>query len=305
LAQAPVKPKWFKIRPPAGNDYTHIKRTLRTHGLHTVCEEARCPNLSECWGGGTATFMIMGHTCTRGCRFCAVDTGRPAPLDPAEPLKVARSLAAWGLDYAVITSVDRDDLPDGGAAHFAQTIRTVKAHAPQIRLEVLIPDFCGDVDALQSIVDAQPDVVAHNIETVERLSPGVRDVRARYAQSLGVLETLKRLAPQGYTKSSIMVGLGETCDEVQQTMVDLRSVGVDALTVGQYLRPSRSKHHLDVVEYLPLEHFEAYRRVGEALGFAYVASGPLVRSSYRAGELFTKHLLRRGGPANGDQKHEA
>lgn len=304
MAQAPSKPKWFKIRPPSGQHYAHIKHTLRAHSLHTVCEEAHCPNLSECWGGGTATFMILGDTCTRGCRFCAVKTGNPKQqLDPLEPFKVARSLMEWGLKYAVITSVDRDDLPDGGAGHFAKTIRAIKAKTA-IRVEVLIPDFQGDPNALRQIVDAQPDVIAHNIETVERLTPSVRDRRARYDQSLRVLENAKAFGPSCYTKSSIMVGLGETHAEVEQTMKDLRSVGVDVLTVGQYLRPTRSRQHLAVVEYLPLEAFERYKLMGEALGFLYVASGPMVRSSYRAGELFMKALLERGGPSDNEKQSQ-
>lgn len=302
MAQAPSKPKWFKIRPPSGNDYAHIKTTLRAHGLHTVCEAARCPNLSECWGGGTATFMIMGDTCTRGCRFCAVNTGKPSPLDAAEPIKVARSLAAWGLNYAVITSVDRDDLPDGGSTHFAQTIRAIRHHSPQTRVEVLIPDFGGDRESLQRIVAAKPAVAAHNVETVERLSPQIRDVRANYRQSLNVLALLKQFDPSLYTKSSIMLGLGETEQELRQTMVDLRAVNVDVLTLGQYLRPTRSKRHLEVKEYLPLEKFAQYQKMGEALGFLYVASGPMVRSSYRAGELFMNNLLERGGFVDGHEE---
>ncbi|HEY5596913.1 MAG TPA: lipoyl synthase [Candidatus Bipolaricaulota bacterium] len=306
MAQAPLKPHWFKIRPAAGDDYVQIKRSLHHNGLHTVCQEARCPNLAECWGAGTATFMIMGDVCTRGCRFCAVATGNPkGHLDPLEPYKVAKSLADWGLEYAVITSVDRDDLPDGGSAHFAQTIRQIRLHAPRTGVEVLIPDFRGDRQALQRIVEARPDVVAHNIETVERLSPGVRDVRANYRQSLGVLEAVKEMDGARYTKSSIMLGLGERVDEVRQAMLDLRAAGVDVLTLGQYLRPTRSKRHLDVVQYLPLEQYDAYRRMGQGLGFAYVASGPLVRSSYRAGEFFMKALLNRGGPTHGNQEQAA
>lgn len=302
MAQAPMKPKWFKIRPPSGNEYSHIKQTLRKHGLYTVCEEARCPNLSECWGSGTATFMIMGDTCTRGCRFCAVSTGKPQALDPAEPIKVARSLADWGLEYAVITSVDRDDLEDGGSAHFAQTIRAIKEHT-DTKVEVLIPDFQGDPEALKRIVDAEPDVIAHNIETVERLSPKVRDRRADYRQSLRVLEMVKEFKPEQYTKTSIMLGLGETQDEVRQSMKELRDINVDVLTLGQYLRPTRSKRHLEVEQYLSLEAYADYKKMGESMGFLYVASGPMVRSSYRAGELFMKGLLeKRGGTVHGNQE---
>jgi len=300
MTQTRVKPNWFKVRPPAGNAYVEIKQTLRRHGLNTVCEEARCPNIGECWGGGTATFMVMGDTCTRGCRFCAVQTGNPhRELDPFEPVKVARSIAEWGLDYVVITSVDRDDLSDGGASHFAAVIRAVQHHAPNTRIEVLIPDFSGNETDVGRIVEARPDVIAHNVETVERLSPDVRDRRADYRQSLRVLEAVKGMDPSRYTKSSIMLGLGEERGEVRQAMRDLRAAGADVLTLGQYLRPTKSKRHLEVVEYLPQEVFDDYRRMGEELGFLYVASGPLVRSSYRAGELFMKSLLKRGGTIHG------
>jgi lipoic acid synthetase len=284
-----LKPDWLKIRPPAGHNYIQIKETLRKHRLHTVCEEAHCPNVHECWGGGTATLMLMGDVCTRGCRFCAVSSGHPnGYLDPLEPWKVAQVLSEWGLDYVVLTSVARDDLPDGGAEHFAKTIRTIKQKTPQMLVEVLIPDFRGDIEALKKVVDAQPDVIDHNIETVERLTPKVRDRRATYRQSLTVLENVKKLDPTRYTKSSLMVGLGETDDEISQTMRDLRAVGVDILTLGQYLRPSQ--RHLEVVEYVHPEKFAHWKEVGEAMGFRYVASGPLVRSSYRAGEFFIKSL---------------
>ncbi len=285
------KPDWLKIRPPGGERYRRVKANLRAHGLHTVCEEARCPNLHECWGGGTATIMLLGGVCTRGCRFCAVTSGHPQGwVDPLEPWKVARVLSEWNLDYVVLTSVARDDLPDGGASHFAQTVRTVKQKVPHMLIELLIPDFRGDREALRKVVEAKPDVIGHNVETVERLTPKVRDRRARYEQSLRVLETIKELDPTRYTKSSLMLGLGETEEEVLQTMRDLRSVGVDFLTLGQYLRPTRK--HLPVVRYLPPEEFERYRRLGEELGFRYVAAGPLVRSSYRAGEFFIKSLIR-------------
>ncbi len=286
------KPSWLKVRPPAGERYLHVKRSLRRLGLHTVCEEARCPNLGECWGGGTATIMLMGAVCTRGCRFCAVTSGHPrGVLDPLEPWKVVRVLGEWGLDYVVLTSVARDDLPDGGAAHFAQTVRAIKRQHPHVLVEVLIPDFQGDLDALKTVVEAGPDVVAHNVETVARLTPRVRDRRARYDQSLRVLQAVKEIDPTRYTKSSIMVGLGETEPEVVQTMRDLRAVGVDFLTIGQYLRPTAK--HLPVVEYVPPEQFERYKRIGEELGFLYVAAGPLVRSSYRAGEFFIASVLRK------------
>jgi lipoic acid synthetase len=290
-SRARTKPEWLKIRPPAGQNYLRIKETLRRHGLHTVCEEAHCPNVHECWGGGTATIMLMGSVCTRGCRFCAVTSGHPKGyLDPLEPWKVAQVVSEWGLDYIVLTSVARDDLPDGGAEHFAKTIRAIKQKTPRTLVEVLIPDFRGDINALKTVVEAQPEVIGHNIETVERLTPRVRDRRASYRQSLAVLENVKKLDPTRYTKSSIMVGLGETDEEVVQTMRDLRAVGVDILTIGQYLRPS--PRHLEVVEYVHPDKFAQWKEIGEALGFRYVASGPLVRSSYRAGEFFVKSLLR-------------
>jgi lipoic acid synthetase len=285
------KPEWLKVRAPGGDHYRQLKELLRGLTLHTVCEEARCPNVGECWGGGTATVMLMGDTCTRGCRFCAVKTGNPRGLlDVAEPENVAVALERLSLHYVVLTSVDRDDLPDGGAAHFARTVERIKERTPEMLVEVLIPDFRGDRKALETIVKAGPDVIAHNVETVERLTPTVRDRRAPYRQSLEVLRLLKELAPDGYTKSSIMVGLGETAAEVEHTMRDLREVGVDVLTLGQYLRPTPK--YLPVAEYVTPEQFEAYRAAGEAMGFMYVASGPLVRSSYRAGEFFLEGLIR-------------
>lgn len=290
------KPPWLKVRAPGGERYAAIKYRARELKLHTVCEEARCPNIGECWGGGTATFMVMGDICTRGCRFCAVNTSRNgAPLDPDEPRNVAFSIAEMGLDYVVLTSVDRDDLPDQGAGHFAACIREIRAAAPNTLVEVLIPDFRGKPDLIQVIVDAAPDVIAHNIETVERLTPRVRDPRATYAQSLAVLAELKRLDPDRLTKSSVMLGHGESELELLQTMADLRGVGVDFLTLGQYLRPSDK--HLPVVEFIPPEQFERARELGLGLGFKFVASGPLVRSSYRAGEFFIHEFLRRGGHA--------
>lgn len=302
------KPDWLKIRPPGGEQFIQIKRTLRRHGLHTVCEEAHCPNVHECWGGGTATLMLMGDVCTRGCRFCHVTSGHPGALDPLEPWKVAQVVGEWGLDYIVLTSVNRDDLPDGGAGHFAQTIRAIKERHPGIRIEVLIPDFQGDREALRQIVEARPDVIDHNVETVERLTPKVRDHRAKYRQSLSVLANVKALDPTRYTKSSIMLGLGEAEAELRQAMVDLRAVGVDILTLGQYLQPT--KRHLNVVEYVHPERFAHYKKLAESLGFLYVAAGPLVRSSYRAGEFFMEGLLRKearngeGGRADGHQGHQ-
>jgi lipoic acid synthetase len=235
--------------------------------LHTVCEEAHCPNVHECWGGGTATIMLMGSVCTRGCRFCAVTSGHPKGyLDPLEPWKVAQVVSEWGLDYIVLTSVARDDLPDGGAEHFAKTIRAIKQKTPRTLVEVLIPDFRGDINALKTVVEAQPEVIGHNIETVERLTPRVRDRRASYRQSLAVLENVKKLDPTRYTKSSIMVGLGETDEEILQTMRDLRAVGVDILTIGQYLRPS--PRHLEVVEYVHPRSSPNGKRLAKPWGFA-------------------------------------
>ena len=284
------KPDWLRVRPPAGENYVHLKGLLRSLDLHTVCEEAHCPNVWECWGGGTATIMLMGDTCTRGCRFCAVTSGNPhGILDIDEPRKVAIALSELDLTYVVLTSVDRDDLPDGGAAHFARTVREIKARSPRIIVEALIPDFQGDLEAVRTVVDGGVDVLDHNVETVERLQATVRDRRASYRQSLAVLEGAKGMREDIFTKSSIMLGLGETEDEVVQTMRDLRAAGVDILTLGQYLRPST--WHLAVEEYIPPETFDRYREIGESMGFLYVASGPLVRSSYRAGEFFLEKVI--------------
>lgn len=284
------KPSWLKVRPPAGERYLSIKQQLRELGLATVCEEARCPNVAECWGGGTATIMVMGDTCTRGCRFCAVKTNRNGqPLDPEEPAKVAGMLAPLPLDYIVITSVDRDDLSDQGAGHFAAVIREVKAKRPDMMVEVLIPDFRGDQGLLAVVVDAGADVIAHNVETVERLTPRVRDPRATYRQSLDVLAGIKRANPAVATKTSLMLGLGETREEVEQSLRDLQEVGCEIVTFGQYLQPTAK--HLKVEAWVTPEEFAAYEALGKAMGFRYVASGPLVRSSYRAGELFIKGML--------------
>ena len=261
--------------------------------LHTVCEEARCPNVAECWGGGTATFMVLGDECTRGCRFCSVATARmPAPPDPTEPARLADSLARLGLTYAVVTTVCRDDLPDQGAGHLASCIRAARQRCPELLLEFLIQDFRGDEGLLKLVCDAGPHVLAHNLETVERLTPAVRDAKAGYGLSLGVLRALKRLAPSVKTKSSLMLGLGETEDELLQAFRDLRKAGVDILTLGQYLRPTGSGHHLPVADFITPERFEALGEAARAEGFLYVASGPFVRSSYRAGELFLEGMLR-------------
>jgi len=292
------KPDWLRVKPPSGESYAHLKSLFRSLDLHTVCEEAHCPNVWECWGGGTATIMLMGDTCTRGCRFCAVTSGNPhGLLDLDEPRKVAIALAEMDLSYVVLTSVDRDDLADGGAGHFAKTIREIKARRPDMIVEALIPDFQGDMEAVRAVVDAGVDVLDHNVETVERLQAVVRDRRATYAQSLAVLRDAKDARRDLYTKSSIMLGLGETREEVLQTMRDLRATDVDIVTLGQYLRPS--DWHLPVQEYVSPETFDALREAGEALGFLYVAAGPLVRSSYRAGEFFMEKVVRDGRRAAG------
>jgi lipoic acid synthetase len=288
------KPEWLKMRPPSGERFTEIKQTLREHDLHTVCEEASCPNMGECWSGrngpGTATFMLLGERCSRGCNFCDVETGGMDPLDPDEPANVAQAVAEIGLEYVVLTSVDRDDLSDQGAGQFAQTIREIKARDPSILVEVLIPDFQGDQRLVRKIIDAGPDVIAHNVETVERLQWPVRDRRAGYEQSLSVLEQIATES-DAYAKTSLMLGVGEHHHEVYQTLRDLRAVGVDVVTLGQYLQPSRS--HLEVADYVHPDVFDTWRRVAEEeLDFLYCASGPMVRSSYRAGELFVEALRR-------------
>jgi lipoic acid synthetase len=287
------KPAWLKVPMPGGERYQKVKETLRGLSLHTVCQEASCPNVGECWGGGTATVMLMGDVCTRGCRFCDVKTAaRPPALDPDEPRHLAEAIAELGLDYIVVTSVDRDDVPDGGAAHFAEAIRRLK-EIPGLLVEVLTPDFQGDAEAVRAVCRAGPDVFANNVETVRRLTPVVRDARAGYDQTLGVLALARREFPGVVTKSSIMVGLGEADDEIVETMRDLRAAGVEILTLGQYLRPSA--WHLPVVEWVTPQRFAAWREAGLALGFRYVASGPLVRSSYRAAELFLRGEIEAKG----------
>ena len=274
------KPPWLKVRFPAGNRYQQIKSLLRKHELHTVCEEAHCPNIGECFNSGTATFMILGDTCTRACGFCAVKTGRPEPaLDWLEPVRLARSVRTLALDYVVITSVNRDDQPDGGAGIFAACIRAIRHDNAGCRVEVLIPDFLGDRDALATVVDARPFVLNHNVETVPRLYGRVRP-KARYERSIELLRAAKERGPTLLTKSGLMVGLGETQAEVFDVMADLRSANVDLLTIGQYLRPGAQ--HLPVERYVPPEEFEPYVERGRELGFRNVEAGPLVRSSYRA-----------------------
>jgi lipoyl synthase len=285
------KPEWIRMRLPSGQNYVNVKHTVASLGLHTVCEEAKCPNIGECWGGGTATIMIMGDTCTRGCRFCSVTSGKPLFLDPNEPDKVAKAIRKWGLKYVVITSVCRDDLPDGGANHFAKTIKSIKEESPQTVVEPLIPDFQGNPEAVEKIIGSGPEVISHNIETVARLSPFIRDTRATYQQSLRVLEMIKEINCKIYTKSSLMLGLGETEEEVIQAAKDLRSVGVDIVSMGQYLQPTT--RHSPVKEYVSPEKFEWYKNRIENMGFAYTVAGPFIRSSYKAGELFIKNIIDR------------
>ncbi|MBM3947747.1 MAG: lipoyl synthase [SAR202 cluster bacterium] len=274
-------PEWLKVRAPGGPNYIELQGLLRGASLHTVCEEARCPNIGTCWERRTATFMILGDICTRACAYCAVTSGRPTGLDLNEPVRLAETVERMGLRYAVITSVNRDDLPDGGAFIFAQCIHQVRKRLPDCKVEVLIPDFCGNWDALTRLMDAKPDTLNHNIETVRRVFHRVRR-KGDYDRSLELLARAKAMAPGGVTKSGMMVGLGETWDEILQTMRDLRSVDCDLLTIGQYLRPS--ERHIALARWYTPQEFDELRREGDALGFRHVASGPLVRSSYHADE---------------------
>lgn len=291
------KPPWLRQRAPSGERFEFLKQTLNNseYKIATVCEEAMCPNVGECWNGetGTATIMLLGDTCTRGCRFCAVNTAStPAPPDEFEPENTAKAIAAWGVGYIVLTSVDRDDIPDGGAEHFARTVRTLKELKSSVLVEALTPDFQGDLDAVKHLASSGLDVFAHNIETVRRLQPRVRDPRANYEQSLSVLRAAKESKEGIVTKTSIMLGLGETDDEIKQAMRDCRDAGVDIFTLGQYLQPTSK--HLTVKEFVTPEKFEYWREFGEKeVGFRYVASGALVRSSYKAGEFFIETMLRK------------
>ncbi|KAK8529701.1 hypothetical protein V6N13_102604 [Hibiscus sabdariffa] len=290
------KPDWLRQKAPQGQRFDEVKQSLSRLKLNTVCEEAQCPNIGECWNGGgdgiaTATIMVLGDTCTRGCRFCAVKTSRnPPPPDPMEPENTAQAIASWGVDYIVLTSVDRDDLPDGGSGHFARTVQAMKKLKPDIMVECLTSDFRGDLKAVDTLVHSGLDVFAHNIETVKRLQRIVRDPRAGYEQSLSVLRHAKLSKEGMITKSSIMLGLGETDDELKEALADLRAIDVDILTLGQYLQPTPL--HLTVKEYVRPEKFAFWKEYGESIGFRYVASGPLVRSSYRAGELFVKTMVK-------------
>jgi lipoic acid synthetase len=292
------RPEWIKVRAPAGETYEWLRRMMRAKALHTVCEEARCPNIGECWGSGTATFLMMGDTCTRSCGFCDIKTGRPLPLDWLEPERVARAVQAMKLRHAVITSVNRDERPDGGAPIFAMVIRRIRELQPGCSIEVLIPDFKGSIEALKIVMDARPEILNHNVETVPRLFRKVQP-QDHYEWAQATLSNAKVLDPDVLAKSGIMLGLGETLDEVRQVMRDLRSWGVDILTIGQYLQPSR--RHLPVERYYTPEEFEALRRYGLEIGFRWVESGPLVRSSYRAEQqvraLSVVHRQLYGGSA--------
>ncbi|XXT22073.1 lipoyl synthase [Sorangium sp. So ce429] len=310
MAQFSPKPEWLKVRAPGGDTYHHLKETFRKLDLHTVCEEARCPNVGECWREGTATVMLLGDVCTRGCRFCAVTTGDPrGAVDVREPEHVARAIARLSLQYVVMTMVNRDDLLDGGADHVARTVSRLHALRPDLLIETLVGDFQGHMSGVDTVVDAGPDVFAHNIEVVRRITRVIRDVRSSYDQSLAVLrrakERQRRLAadaaergapaPRRLTKSSIMVGIGETDDEVLEALRDLREAGVDIVTIGQYLRPSSK--HAPVQRFVVPETFAAFERAALEMGFLYAASAPLVRSSYKAAEVFVRSLMDRSDPA--------
>ncbi len=286
-----TKPSWLKVPIPAGPTVAGLEQVLRDRNLHTVCEEARCPNMGECWASGTATFMVLGDTCTRGCRFCAVKThAQGNPVDADEPEKVAEACTAMRLKYVVLTMVDRDDLPDGGAEHVAATIRAIKRRDPELLVEALVGDFQGNEAQIAAVLAGKPDVYAHNVETVLRLTPRVRDHRCSYARSLATLRTAKRLAPDVVTKSSLMLGLGESEREIDQAMDDLREHGVDVVTFGQYLRPTML--HLPVKEHVTPARFAALEQRAQKKGFLYVASGPLVRSSYKAAEYYIAGMVR-------------
>lgn len=278
------KPEWLKVNLPQGEDFKDIRNNLREKGLATVCEEAKCPNISECWSSRTATVMILGDTCTRACKFCHVKTGNPKGfLNPEEIENTSRMVGIMSLKYVVITSVDRDDLEDHGAGHFAAVIKRVNQDHPETKVEVLIPDFGGDEDRMRTLADANPFVIAQNVETVKRLTHPVRDIRAGYEKTLNCLKFYKDHYPQIQTKTSLMVGLGETWNEIQETLEDIRKAGVDIVTFGQYLQPS--KRHLNVEKFYTPEEFEELKRMALKLGFKFVASGPLVRSSYKASDF--------------------
>jgi lipoic acid synthetase len=276
------KPGWLKVRSPGGQKYLRLQKLMRTQSLHTVCEEAACPNIGECWEAGTATFMILGDVCTRACKYCGVAHGMPGTLDEEEPYRVAEAVEVMGLEHVVVTSVNRDELPDGGARIYAELVRQVHHRVPDCSVEVLIPDFKGDEDALRKVVEARPDILGHNLETVERLHPEVRP-GGRYWRSISLLGAVKRMDRSIRTKTGLILGMGEEASEIRQAMADVRQAGVDILTLGQYLRPSPG--HVPVARWVEPEEFARWRKVGEEeMGFAHVESGPLVRSSYHAKE---------------------
>ncbi len=285
-------PEWLKKKVSFGEGYIRVKNLLKDLNLNTVCQSAGCPNIGECFARGTATFMILGNVCTRNCRFCAVPKGIPEPLDDGEPERVAQAVLRLGLKHVVVTSVTRDDLPDGGALHFAKTIQEIRKAKPDATIEVLTPDFKGDSNAINVVIDAHPDIFNHNVETVPRLYRTVRP-QADYKRSLYVLKYVKEKAPEIYTKSGLMVGLGETKDEVVDVMKDLREVDCDILTIGQYLQPT--KHHIEIAEFIRPEMFKEYEKIGYDLGFKYVASGPFVRSSFHADDFSEKFLTNKRG----------
>ncbi|MCL4157819.1 UNVERIFIED_CONTAM: hypothetical protein GTU68_055302 [Idotea baltica] len=276
------KPSWLRVKLPTGEKFKKVRELVDQHGLHTICQSGNCPNMGECWGAGTATFMILGNVCTRSCGFCSVSTGKPEDVDQFEPAKVARSVELMGVKHCVITSVDRDDLTDGGSEIWVRTVRAIRRRSPETTLETLIPDFAGKWENLQRVIDVAPEIVSHNLETVRRLTKEVR-IQAKYDRSLEVLRRLKQGGMK--TKSGVMLGLGETDEEVVETMEDLRSVGCDVLTLGQYLQPTND--HLPVVEFVTPERFKELEAIGLKMGFRFVESGPLVRSSYHA----EKHLF--------------
>jgi len=291
------KPSWLKVPLPSGSGYLRVKQTVKDHDLATVCEESMCPNIGECWSHGTATIMLMGDVCTRACRFCAVDTGNPKGwLDLEEPIKTAKSVSLMDLNYIVLTSVDRDDLDDGGAKHYADTIRAIKDMCPHVTVEALTPDFSGDQQAVEQLIDAGVDVFAQNIETVKRLTHVVRDKRAGYEQTLKLLEYAKQYSETIITKTSIMVGIGEMDDEIIETFRDLKVANVDIVTLGQYLQPT--KFHLPIDRYVSPESFKVLRDIGLDFGFMEVVAGPLVRSSYRADQVFNKNNVGLTGTHN-------
>ena len=282
VAEKPKKPSWLKVKLPTGESYKKVRNLVSEHNLHTICESGNCPNMGECWGAGTATFMILGNICTRSCDFCAVSTGKPEEVDVFEPARVANSVKLMNVKHAVLTSVDRDDLQDGGADIWVKTVKAIRRKSPETTLETLIPDFAGKWENLQKIIDVAPEIVSHNIETVRRLTKKIR-IQAKYNRSLELLLRLKKGGMK--TKSGLMLGLGETDEEVLETMQDLRTVEVDVLTLGQYLQPTTK--HAPVIDFITPEKFEEYKKIGLDMGYKFVESGPLVRSSYHA----EKHLF--------------